>query len=110
MTYAITEKLFNELDKERDFVTEDGELNSLRGGTNGSFSITDKVQYILLLLTLNEIDHLRTTLQTLLEPKRKYELTLGHLYSKNTVELLTNHRLLQTLKSKERARRGTKTS
>ncbi|XHH09908.1 MAG: hypothetical protein ACFCUE_04575 [Candidatus Bathyarchaeia archaeon] len=101
VTYAITEKLYNELYKERDFVMEDEELTSLRGEANGSFSIADKVQYILLLLTLNEIDHLRTTLQSILEPKRKYELTLRHLYSKNTVGLLTNYRLLKTLKSNE---------
>ncbi len=99
VTYTITDDLINELEQEIEFVKEMEELKKVKE-TFDSFPMKDKIQYILLLSTLTEIDQLKNSLKVILDPNEQYKATLKHLYTKNTLEALTKYLLLNTLKSK----------
>jgi hypothetical protein len=81
VTYQLHEDCFNELENEREFLDQMNEAKNEIEIFNG-LSLRDKVQYLLLLTTLAQIDQLKFTLQMLSEPKEEFKFKIKTAFTK----------------------------
>jgi len=75
VTYELHEDCFNELENTREFIERMNKAKDEIEIFNG-FSTKEKVQYLLLLITLAEIDQLKYSLQRLSEPKENFKFSI----------------------------------
>jgi len=71
--------------------------------TFNSFSIDEKVRYVTLMLSLQEVTRLKFEILSFLEPHRRFEATLAFLFVQGTIEPFRMWLLKTCVKSKETA-------
>jgi len=74
--------------------------------TFNSFTIDEKVAYVTLMLSLQEVTHLKFEILSFLEPKRRFEANVTFLFAQSTFEPFRMWLLQNCLKSKENAQKA----
>jgi hypothetical protein len=71
-----------------------------------SFSIDEKVWYVTLMLSLQEVTRLKFEIHGFLEPKRRFEANITFLFAQSTFEPFRTWLLQTCLRSKENAQKA----
>ena len=94
VTYELHEDCFNELEQTREFMESMNEAKEEIEIFNG-LNTKEKIKYLLLLITLAEIDTLKYTLQRLAEPKEDFKFLIKTAFTKDAlsakIQVLLEH-------------------
>jgi hypothetical protein len=71
-----------------------------------SFTIDEKVSYVTLMLSLQEVTRLKFEIRSFLEPKRKFEANVTFLFAQSTFEPFRTFLLQTCLRSQENAQKA----
>jgi hypothetical protein len=90
VTYTMSDGLSDELKNEREFIKGMEELKK-QTDVLDSFSLRNKMQYVLLLTTIIEVDKIKNSLQLFLAPKERFKAELKYAFARYELRTLTEY-------------------